>query len=105
MNKIKTDKECLNEALTGSPNNDDWHNGQLGAREAIKAIHAYHEQFDRWNDVKTPPTEDKQYNVCYKMNNGMWYVFTTGYSISFKTFDIANVNITNWRELPNPPQK
>lgn len=49
------------------------------------------------------PTQDEQYNVCYKMPNGNWYVFTTGYSPFTKSFDIGNTNITHWQNLPQPP--
>lgn len=71
---------------------------------------AYHlgkqeSEADKWVSVEDRlPEEDNQYNVCYRMPNGNWVNFTTGYSLSYNRFDEGNANITHWQPLPNPPQ-
>lgn len=59
---------------------------------------------DKWISVKTPPKEDAEYNVCYKMPNDKWHVFTCGYSQSFKKWDFRNKDITHWQPLPSAPK-
>lgn len=62
------------------------------------------EKVNPWISVKDRlPDIDNQYIVCYKMPNENWYVYTTGYSLSYRRFDTCNINITHWQPLPTAP--
>lgn len=64
----------------------------------------YAHQFEaKWVSVDELPKEAAEYNVCYKMPNGKWHVFTAGYSTSFKKWDFRNKDITHYEPLPSPP--
>jgi len=94
MNNLREQFEAMIDAPTSV----------VGIRNRILDLMQKAYDMQRWVECSERlPDSDGQFNVCYKMPNGEWHIFTSGYSILYKCFDFGSKNITHWQPLPAPP--